>query len=222
MHELLRPGLYAITDPELLPGARLITGVESAIRGGAVLVQYRDKLAPTDLRRERARELLALCRDYSCPLLINDDVALALEIGADGVHLGQDDGSFEDARRALGPRRILGATCHSSMTLARKAAAAGSDYLAFGRFFSSQTKQQAPAAPMAILASAQQLGLPITAIGGMSLDNAGTVVTAGADLVAVIYSLFSAPDIEARARQLTQLIHDARADRGAATKESAL
>lgn len=211
----LRPGLYAITDPDLLPGERLFTGVESALRGGAVLVQYRDKLASSGTRRDRARELLALCRQYMCPLIINDDIALALEVGADGVHLGQDDGSLEEARQALGPDRILGSTCHSSMDLARSAAAAGCDYLAFGRFFSSQTKRQAPAAPLAVLDSAQQLGLPVTAIGGISLENAGIVIAAGADLAAVVHGLFAADDIEARAHQFTQLIHNARADRGA-------
>lgn len=211
----IRPGLYAITDPDLLPGERLFTGVESALRGGAVLVQYRDKQASSDLRRARARDLLALCREYMCPLIINDDVALALEIGADGVHLGQGDGSLREARQALGPDRVLGSTCHSSMDLAHDAVAQGCDYLAFGRFFSSQTKQQAPAAPLATLDSAQQLGLPVVAIGGISLDNVGILIAAGADLAAVIHGLFSADDIEARAYQFTQLIHNARADRGA-------
>jgi thiamine-phosphate pyrophosphorylase len=219
MTTMLRSGLYAITDPELLPGERLLSGVEAALRGGAVLVQYRDKLTPAALRRERARSLLALCRDYGCPLVVNDDVALALAIGADGVHLGQGDSSLEEARRAFGSDRLVGATCHSSMDLARAAAASGCDYVAFGRFFSSQTKQQAPAAPLSILASARRLGLPVTAIGGITLDNAGTVVAAGADLLAVIHGLFSATDIEARAREFTQLIQDTRADRGATTKE---
>lgn len=221
MRALLNPGLYAITDPELLPGTRLFSGVEAALKGGAVLVQYRDKLASPQQQRERAGELLALCRSYGRPLIINDSLELALEIDADGVHLGQEDGSLGQARPALGPDKLLGATCHSSMTLARAAAAAGCDYLAFGRFYSSNTKQRAPVAPLSVLQSARELALPTTAIGGITLNNAAPVVAAGAELIAVVHGLFSASDIEARARQFTQLIHDARLARDATTQESA-
>lgn len=206
----LEPGLYAITDPDLLPGDRLFNGVEAALRGGAVLVQYRDKQAPAELRRERAIKLLAICRHHNRPLIINDDPLLALQIGADGVHMGQEDGSLEDARRLLGPAKLLGATCHGSLALAQRAASADVDYLAFGRFFTSRTKGQAPEASLSVLTEARALALPTTAIGGITLDNTEAVVTAGADLVAVVHGLFSATDIEARARQFTHLIQDVR------------
>lgn len=213
MQKLPLSGLYVITDPDLLPGEKLYTGVEAALRGGAVLVQYRDKNAAESLRRERAVRLLRICEQYGCPLIINDDPALALEISAAGVHLGQEDTSIAEARQVLGPDRFLGATCHSSMLLARNALDAGCDYLAFGRFFSSRTKQHAPAAALEVLTEARQLGLPLVAIGGLTLGNAKPIIAAGADLLAVVHGLFSATDIEERARQFTQLINEVRARR---------
>lgn len=207
-------GLYAITDGELLPGAELYTGVEAALRGGADMVQYRDKTASADERKRRGRELLSLCRDYQRPLIINDDLALAMELNASGVHLGQDDGDLRIARRALGPGKILGATCHGSLELGRAAASAGCDYLAFGRFFSSRTKDHAPPATLDVLAAAHKLGLPVVAIGGITLDNAGQALASGADFLAVVNGLFGADDIQTRARQFTQLIHTARREIG--------
>lgn len=203
-------GLYAITDAALLPGEKLFAGVEAALRGGAAMVQYRDKTASAKERRQRAGRLLAVCRSHQRPLIINDDLALALELDADGVHLGQDDGDLQAARAALGPQKLLGATCHGSLDLARSASGSGCDYLAFGRFFGSQTKSHAVPAPVAVLAAAQELQLPLVAIGGISLDNAGQALTAGADFLAVVNGLFGADDIEARAREFTQLIHAAR------------
>jgi len=208
MAELPFRGLYAVTDPELLPGRQLLTGVEAALRGGAAMVQYRDKTAAPETRRQRARALLTLCRDWRRPLIINDDLELAVSIGADGIHLGQEDTSPDRAREALGADAIIGVTCHHSLQLARNASQAGASYLAFGRFFNSATKQQAPHAPLSILAEAQALQLPRVAIGGINLDNARETLEAGADMLAVIHGLFSASDIEHRAAQFVKLIEN--------------
>lgn len=202
-------GLYAITDSTLLPGDRLLAGVEAALRGGVRLIQYRDKTAPVVEKRRAATLLLQCCRDYDVPLLINDDLTLAEEIGADGVHLGQTDHDLHDARRRLGPKAIIGATCHDSLTLARRACAVPVDYIAFGRFFPSQTKPDAPTAPLNLLTEARTLGKPVVAIGGITPDNASQVIDAGADMLAIVHGLFAADDIEARARTLSSLFSPA-------------
>lgn len=201
----LQPGLYAITDPRLLPGERLLAGVEAALRGGAVLVQYRDKEASAEQRLHRARDLLGLCRQAAVPLIINDDPELARRIGADGVHLGQDDVDLGAARALLGPEAIIGATCHGSLALAQSARRAGADYLAFGSFFASATKPDAMPADPRILTQARDLGLPITAIGGITTARAPQLLRRGADLLAVVSDLFAAPDITARAREFSDL-----------------
>jgi thiamine-phosphate pyrophosphorylase len=198
-------GLYAITDSGLLAG-RLLPAVEAALRGGAAVVQYRDKSGDASRREYEARELLVLCRRYGRPLLINDDVVLAAQIGADGVHLGQGDGSLERARRMLGPTAIIGATCHDSLDLAEAAAAAGADYIAFGAFYASGTKPQAGLAHRKTLRAAKaRLNLPVVAIGGITADNAAPLLAAGADMTAVIADLWRADNIEMRARRYTDL-----------------
>lgn len=195
----LLTGLYAITDPQLLPGPRLLAGVEAALRGGARYIQYRDKTATAAEQAERALALRALCRQHHGYLLINDDVALALAVDADGVHLGQSDGQLTTARAAL-PGKLLGVTCHASLELAATAAAAGADYLAFGRFFPSQTKPTAPPCELATLTAARaRFSLPLLAIGGVTPDNGGHLRTAGADLLAAIHGVFGVDDIEAAA-----------------------
>ena len=199
-------GLYAITDAQLLPGERLFVAVEAAIRGGAVLVQYRDKLGTAEERLERATRLQQLCQRLDCPLLINDDLELALKVGAAGVHLGQSDGSLLEARRQLGPDAIIGATCHDSLELAQQAQAQQVSYVAFGSFFPSPTKPQAQPAPLTLLGEAKQtLQLPVVAIGGITLESAPRVIESGADLVAVIHALFEGPDVQQRATQFANL-----------------
>lgn len=203
---MLNRGLYAITDSAL--GDRLLPAVEAALRSGAICVQYRDKSADADKRLTEARALAALCRRYGCPLLINDDVELCFAAGADGVHLGRGDGSLADARRHLGPTAILGATCHASLDFAAEAFLDGADYLAFGAMFPSPTKPGAHPADPAILREARQrFGLPVVAIGGITLDNAPGLIAAGADCLAVISDLFARPDadIEARAAAYRRL-----------------
>ncbi|MQX51621.1 thiamine phosphate synthase [Alcanivorax sediminis] len=202
-------GLYAITDPALTPDERLLPAVEAALFGGARLLQYRDKTASADQRRRRASQLRALCHEYDALFIVNDDPALAAEVGADGVHIGQSDGGIATARALLGDNRIIGVTCHGDLRLARQAADAGADYLAMGRFFASRTKPQAPPADIASLKQAcDEFPLPVVAIGGVNADNAPLLIQAGAASVAVIEALFghSDPaDIEAAARRISDL-----------------
>jgi thiamine-phosphate pyrophosphorylase len=147
-----------------------------------------------------------LCRRYGTPLLINDDVALCLAIGADGVHLGQNDSGLRQARERLGPSAIIGMTCHSDLALAHKAEENGASYVAFGRFFPSVTKPHAVPADIGILPVARAaLKVPIVAIGGINAENGGALITAGADMLAVIHDLFAFPDVEIRARALNSL-----------------
>lgn len=197
-------GLYAITDTDLLAG-HLLPTVEAALAGGAAIVQYRDKSDDHQRRESEARALLALCHRHDRPLLINDDVALALAIGADGVHLGRSDGALALARQQLGPDAIIGATCHDSLLYAAEAVAEGASYLAFGAIYPSATKPGARRAALETLTAARRFDLPIVAIGGISTDNAAPVIAAGADCVAVINALWSAPDITARARAFSRL-----------------
>jgi thiamine-phosphate pyrophosphorylase len=187
-------GLYAITPEE--PG--MLEKVRQALEGGVALLQYRRKRR--DL--QEAREIAALARRYGVPLIVNDDVELALELGAQGVHLGRDDGDLGLARRRL-PGRILGASCYNDAELARRAIEAGADYVAFGSVFASPTKPAALRAPLALFASA--LEAPLCAIGGITVHNAPQVLEAGADLLAVVSDLFDAPDIAARAAQYRRL-----------------
>lgn len=200
----LARGLYVITDTELLAG-RLLPAVEAALQGGAIAVQYRDKTADNPRRLEEAIALRMLCRRHHIPLLINDDVELCVAVGADGVHLGQTDGSLWQARQRLGPDAIIGATCHDSLTLAAAAVDNGASYIAFGTIFPSSTKPTAAAASLDTLTVARKWGLPVVAIGGITADNAAPVIAAGADCVAVISDLWRAADITAHARSLSSL-----------------
>ncbi|MCK9284889.1 MAG: thiamine phosphate synthase [Rhodocyclaceae bacterium] len=194
-------GLYAVTpDDPILP--RLSALVAAALAGGVRLVQYRNKTAPQPLRRAQAAELLRICHAAGAKLIVNDDLAMALEIGADGAHLGRDDcapDALAAARAALGPQRILGVSCYNELQRAELGAAAGADYLAFGSMFPSPTKPAALKAPLSLLGEARRFGLPLAAIGGITADNAAQVIAAGADMVAVISDLFDAMDIAGRA-----------------------
>lgn len=199
--------LYAITDQPPNAGQVLVPAVAAALRGGCRRIQYRDKGTDNKRRTDTARQLLQLCRDFGAELLINDDIELAFRVGAHGVHLGQGDASPREARRRLGAEAVIGVTCHDSLSLARAALDDGASYLAFGRFFSSRTKPDAPAAPLELLSRARDaFGItPIVAIGGITLDNAPRILAAGADWLAVSHHLFSAPDIEGRSRAFARL-----------------
>lgn len=200
-------GLYAITDATLLPDdTRLRQAVTAAIRGGARIIQYRDKSDQAEKRLRQALMLADLCRTADVPLLINDDISLAAASGASGVHLGQSDAALSAAREQLGTDAIIGITCHDQLTLAQAAEAGGADYVAFGAFFPSRTKPGAPPAPLRLLEQARrQLHCPIVAIGGLGVDNAGQVIRSGASMIAVIHALFGHADIEARARAFSAL-----------------
>ena len=198
-------GLYAIT-PETADTALLLTQVEAALKGGAAAVQYRDKSGDVARRHEQASELLALCQCFDAPLIINDDLRLADLCGADGVHLGRDDGSVAKARVILGPEKFVGASCYQSLDLARAVQDEGADYVAFGSFSPSSTKPQAERAELALLhASRSTIHVPIVAIGGITPANALALLDAGADSLAVLTALFDAPDIRAAAQAFNQL-----------------
>lgn len=190
-------GLYALT-PEEADGERLAAKVRSALAGRIVMLQFRDKRSDCAQRLARARRLAELCRAEGVPFLVNDEVALALECGADGVHLGREDGDIAAARSRL-PGRILGVSCYDSLEAARAAVAAGADYVAFGSVYASPTKPGAVRAPLALFAQARALGVPLAAIGGITLERAPELLGAGADLLAVVSDLFDAPDITERA-----------------------
>lgn len=197
-------GLYAITADET-DTAGLLLQVEAALAGGASILQYRNKRVHGAAALEQARQLQSLCRRHAVPLIINDDVALALALDADGVHLGIDDGDIRAARQQLGADKIIGASCYNNLALAAQAAKLGADYVAFGACFPSTTKPDAPRAEPQLFRQARDLGLPIVAIGGITLHNAAGIITAGADAIAVIGALWQADDIQARAHEFTQL-----------------
>jgi len=185
-------GLYAIADTAAIPAGQLAAHVGAALRGGARLVQYRDKSGDAARRLAEASELLDLCRKHRVPLLINDDYKLCAAIGADGVHLGREDTALGYARSELGPRAIIGASCYNAAALAETAAEHGADYVAFGAFFPSANKPQAVRAyPRLLHEARRRTGLPVCAIGGITLDNAAGLIGAGADMLAVIGGLFS-------------------------------
>lgn len=201
-------GLYAITDSQLLAG-KLLAYVEAALNGGLTLLQYRDKSSDDARRLREAEALRELCARYNTRLIINDDAELAARLGV-GVHLGQTDGPLTPARALLGPKAIIGSTCHSQVDLAEQAAKEGASYVAFGRFFNSSTKPGAPTATLDVLDQARsQLKLPICVIGGITLENAAPLVAHGADLLAVVHGLFgadSAQEVTRRAKAFNQLL----------------
>jgi thiamine-phosphate pyrophosphorylase len=195
-------GLYAISDG---PRADLLAACEAALRGGASMLQYRDKSSDRSRRLAEARALVALCASFGAPLIINDDVELAASVHAAGVHLGQDDCDIATARLHLGETAIIGVSCYDRLDLAHRLAAAGADYLAFGAFHPSPTKPAAPRADPELLRAAKALGLPLVAIGGITADNALPLLDAGADFLAVISGVFGAADPAVAARRYAAL-----------------
>ena len=188
-HEIT--GLYALT-PDEFDTQRLVAQVSAAIDGGASAVQYRNKTASEPLRREQAQALARVCRNAGVPFIVNDYLALAIDVGADGLHLGGKDGDILQARRALGEGGILGVSCYGSVGGALAAAAAGANYIAFGSIFASATKPDAVRVPLTIFAQARAAGLaiPMVAIGGITRDNISQLVAAGASAAAIISALF--------------------------------
>lgn len=197
-------GLYAITGGGYSSSKVLAEAVTAAVRGGAAVVQYRGKSAKD--RQTEAEAVLEVCRANRVPLIVNDDVALACRIGADGVHLGRDDPGLEEARAILKPSVIIGVSCYDSVERAVRAEAAGADYVAFGRFFPSATKPGAARARLETLTEAKRrLKVPIVAIGGITPENGGALLEAGADLLAVVEAVFGGADPEGAARRFGPL-----------------
>lgn len=196
-------GLYVITDPRLLPDEILERRVEQALRGGAALLQYRHKGRDRNLMAVQVQRLQGLCRDHGVPLIVNDDLTLAAQSGADGLHIGRDDVDLARARQVLGQDAIIGVSCYDSLDRAREAQLGGADYVAFGSVFPSAIKPHAPRATLALLRQARaQLQIPVCAIGGITASNAHAVIQAGADMVAVIHGVFDTDDPELAARQI--------------------
>lgn len=197
-------GLYAVTpglaDPDLLADK-----VDAALRGGARVVQYRNKGASEQLRQEQAVRIARLCRDAGACFIVNDNIELARKVAADGVHLGKDDEGVGAARALLGPGKLIGVSCYNELWRARDAVAQGADYIAFGSFFPSPTKPGAVTAARDLLRAAKEFSLPIVAIGGITPDNAAGLIEAGADAVAVLSAVFDAPDVERAARRIAAL-----------------
>lgn len=198
-------GLYAVT-PDCADTEELVRQVEAAVRGGARVVQYRNKSAPASLRLMQAKRVAAVCAMAGACLIVNDDVGIARDSGADGVHLGGNDADLGEARSVLGRGKLIGVSCYNEIERAREAVAQGASYIAFGSFFPSSTKPAAVRATLDLLRQAKrELSVPVVAIGGIDAGNAGVLVDAGADCVAVVRALFDAADIEVAARRISSL-----------------
>lgn len=202
-------GLYAITADDMVTAVGLVEQVNRAIHGGARMIQYRDKSGDPIKRLAQAEALNQLCRRHQLPLLINDDVELARQVGAAGVHLGRDDAALTGARTRLGSGAIIGVSCYDRFELAQTAAAGGADYVAFGSFYPSPTKPQAgPAATTLLERARRELPVPAVAIGGITPENGRALIVAGAAMLAVISGVFGQPDVQAAARRYANLFDD--------------
>jgi thiamine-phosphate pyrophosphorylase len=198
-------GLYLVT-PNWDDTDRLLAATDAALRGGAAMVQYRHKEADEALRLEQGSALLALCRRYRRPLVVNDHIGLCRQLDADGVHLGASDLALAQARALLGPEKIVGASCYGDLGLARAAQAAGASYIAFGGFYPSPVKQYDFVTPPALLETArEELTLPLVVIGGMTPANAAPLVARGADMVAAITAVYGDPEPAEAARRFVAL-----------------
>lgn len=208
-------GLYGIT-PEWDDTARLLAAIEAAAAGGMAALQWRRKQIPDELKREQAAHVVALCRRLGVISIINDDPLLALQVGADGVHLGRDDGDVAQARRQLGEQLLIGASCYNELSRAERALQEGADYVAFGAMFASSVKPHAVKASTEtvnagrnLVHSFQRAGKrpAVVTIGGITPDNAPQVIQAGADSIAVITALFtgSAEQIKTAAQRYSEL-----------------
>ena len=198
-------GLYAIT-PDMADTGQLYDAVHQALAGGVNWLQYRNKAADSRLRRVQAAEIHLLCKHFQVPLIVNDHLDLAMEIDAEGLHVGGDDISPVMARCYFGRDKIIGISCYNQLNRAIEAEEAGADYVAFGAFYPSMTKTGTYQAPIELLTAAKKkLGIPVVAIGGIDLDNAGMLIASGCDAVAVSQALFGAQDIQSAARYFSEL-----------------
>lgn len=201
-------GLYAVTSERYSANEILREKVGAVLRGGASVVQYRNKSGDRDRRRSEAADLAWMCQNAAVCFIVNDDIGLACEVDADGVHLGKDDPDIDRARALLGPDKLIGASCYNCIEDGRRAVAEGADYLAFGSFFASSTKPDAVRAdPGLLMRAREEFDVPLVAIGGISTQNAAGLIIAGADALAVSSALFEREDVEAVARQFVRLIN---------------
>lgn len=205
MEAVFKPGLYAITPQRHPDLRRLLAEVRLALEGGAAMIQFRDKSRDFDWRRKAASELCELCSSFEAPFIVNDDVKLAVEVGASGVHIGREDIETAVARRVLGQKGLLGVSCYNDLGLANRACGEGADYLAFGSVFPSLSKPEAKSCSTAVFARARKLGKPLVAIGGITADNGQSVIAAGADSLAVISAVFDASDVRAAAAAFSRI-----------------
>ncbi len=209
MNPELKPtlaGLYLVT-PDWDDTDRLLHVTQQALLGGAVLVQYRHKTASDSLRLLQAQKLQTLCRHYQVPFIVNDHLDLCLALDADGIHVGGTDASVAEMRAALGPDKIVGASCYGDLSLAHAAQLAGASYVAFGGFYLSRVKKYPVTTPFGLVSTAcTAISLPNVVIGGMTVENCQPLVEAGAHMVAAISSIYLAPDPQAAARAFTNLL----------------
>lgn len=199
-------GLYIVT-PDWDDTARMVEVTEKALKGGAEIVQYRHKTATPELRKEQAKALQALCRRYGKPFIINDYVDLCLELDTDGIHVGGTDAPVKKVRAAVGPGKIVGASCYGDIELARKATRDGASYVAFGGFYPSRVKKYPVTTPQNIVSDwkKEMPSMPVCVIGGMNVDNATPLVNLGADMVAVVSGVYFQEDPEKVAGQFAAL-----------------
>ena len=198
-------GLYAITDSRFT-GVDIAQQVLKAIRGGARIIQYRDKSDDDALRLKEAAAIAKVCKTNDVIFIVNDDIELAKAVSADGAHLGTTDASFEKARDLLGKDAAIGVSCYADIDRAKAAQSLGASYVAFGRFFNSSTKPNAPAVSLDVLVEAKkQLNVPVVAIGGITQDNGAPLINSGADMLAVVNGVFGAPDITLAAQSICNL-----------------
>lgn len=200
-------GLYVITDKKLISRDDFLATVEMAVRGGANVVQLREKDTPRDEVVSLGKALLKVTKKYGVPLIINDSVELAKGIGADGVHLGEDDPKVSHARGALGGDKIIGVSCYGKLERGLDAERDGADYVAFGTPFFTPTKPERAPTSFDVLREAvtRIKSIPIFAIGGINPENADSVLETGVDGIAVITAVFGSEDPEKAARELASI-----------------
>lgn len=204
-HQKELKGLYAITDENLISEENFEQAIESTLQGGSRIIQYRDKSKNQNKRLQQAALVRSLCTQYHATCIINDDIELAQAVHADGVHLGKDDIPILQARKILGENSIIGISCYDALSLALIAEKNGANYVAFGAMFSSSTKPEASkTSPRLISSAKKQLSIPVCAIGGITEENISQLINHGADMAAVISSLFSSSNIKNTASILSK------------------
>ncbi|HAN80752.1 MAG: thiamine phosphate synthase [Gammaproteobacteria bacterium] len=200
-------GLYVITDASVTQPEQLYRQIQETIEGGAAYIQMRHKGNDLGLLEALADAAIDICRTKGKPCIINDHVLIARSLGAEGVHLGQNDESLINARKALGPSAIIGGTCHDSTQLMERAVREGATYCAFGRLFRSETKPTANGLSLSKLSElVEACPIPVVAIGGINADNANQVLDTGVSMLAVSGAVFKSKDIGEAARRLSELL----------------